>query len=329
MDTFKSFEPLLYSVNERSFENIALSLFRFQAEHNPLYRQWLEYLSISARDVKAIYEIPFLPISFFKGHTVKTGNWAPEGVFRSSGTTGSSTSTHYIRSFEFYRNHSLRNFHHFFGSPKQYHLLGLLPSYLERNDSSLVSMIDYFIQQTDSNYSGFYLKDIDRLLLDLESLRGDERPVILWGVSFALLDIAEKYDIDLSHCLIFETGGMKGTRQEIIREELHGSLCRGLNVKSIYSEYGMTELFSQAYTKGDKLFYLPPWMRVLGRDISDPRAIASWGESCALNVIDLANWHSIAFIETEDIGRVYQDGSFEVLGRLDNSDVRGCNLLMN
>jgi hypothetical protein len=190
-------------------------------------------------------------------------------------------------------------------------------------------MIDFFIKQTGSSYSEFYLHDIDKLLKDLELLRGGERPVILWGVSYALLELAEKYDVDLSHCLIFETGGMKGTRKEIIREELHTRLCKGLNVKSIYSEYGMTELFSQAYTKGENLFYLPPWMRVVGRDIADPRAIAAWGESSALNVIDLANWHSIAFIETEDIGRVYQNGSFEVLGRMDNSDARGCNLLLN
>ena len=190
-------------------------------------------------------------------------------------------------------------------------------------------MVDYFIQQTGSPFSGFYRNDVDKLLADLESLRGDKRPVILWGVSFALLDIAEKYNVDLSHCMIFETGGMKGTRKEIIREELHDRLCKRLNVKSIYSEYGMTELFSQAYTKGENLFYLPPWMRVIGRDISDPRSFAPWRESSALNVIDLANWHSMAFIETEDIGRVYENGSFEVLGRLDNSDARGCNLLMN
>lgn len=329
MDTFKSFEPLLYSVNESSFENIALSLFRFQAEHNPLYRQWLTYLSISPKDVKTVAEIPFLPIAFFKKHAVKTGNWAPETVFRSSGTTGVSTSSHYVRNLDFYRNHALRNFYFFFGPLKQYHLLALLPSYLERKDSSLVSMIDYFIQQTGSTYSGFYLQDIDKLLMDIEALRGGERPVILWGVSFALLEIAEKYNVDMSHCLIFETGGMKGTRQEIIREELHDRLSKGLHVKSIYSEYGMTELFSQAYTRGEKLFYWPPWMRVVGRDISDPRSLTAAGESCALNVIDLANWHSVAFIETEDIGRIHQNGAFEVLGRLDNSDARGCNLLLN
>jgi hypothetical protein len=190
-------------------------------------------------------------------------------------------------------------------------------------------MIDYFIRQTGSSYSGFYRHEIDKLITDLELLRGDDRPVILWGVSYALLDLAEKQHIDLSHCIIIETGGMKGMRKEIIREELHSRLCKGLKVKNIYSEYGMTELLSQAYTRGDRQFYQPPWMRIIGRDITDPRGIAVWGESCALNVIDLANWHSVAFIETEDIGRVYQDGSFEVLGRLDNSDVRGCNLLLN
>jgi hypothetical protein len=190
-------------------------------------------------------------------------------------------------------------------------------------------MMDYFIQQSNSQYSGFYLNNIDKLITDLEALRGDDRPVIVWGVSFALLDLVERYNVDLSHCLIFETGGMKGTRQEIIRQDLHAQLCKGLNVKSIFSEYGMTELFSQAYTKGESYFYTPPWMRVIGRDMTDPRALGVLGDTCAINVIDLANWHSIAFIETEDIGRVFENGSFEVLGRLDNSDVRGCNLLLN
>lgn len=329
MDTFKSFEPLLYSVNEHSFDNIALSLFRYQAEHNLVYKQWLHYLGVSPAHVKSVLDIPFMPISFFKSQTVKTGKWAPESEFRSSGTSKTTTSIHFVKDLEFYKAHSLRNFHYFFGAPHQYHFLALLPSYLERNDSSLVCMMDDLIQKSNSPHSRFYLNNLDQLIIDLESLRGDDRPVVLWGVTFALLELAERYAIDLSHCMVFETGGMKGMRKEIIRQELHAQLCTQLNVTNIYSEYGMTELFSQAYTRGESSFYTPPWMRIIGRDITDPGTKGIVGETSGINVIDLANWHSIAFIETEDIGRVYANGAFEVLGRLDNSDVRGCNLLMN
>jgi len=206
--------------------------------------------------------------------------------------------------------------------------MALLPSYLEREGSSLIAMMDYFIRESASPFSNFYLNNTDQLLGDLECLRTDNRKTILWGVSFALLDLIEKYELDLSHCLVFETGGMKGRRKEIIRAELHATLMERLNVTKIYSEYGMTELFSQAYTSGGQQFSCPPWMKVVARDVTDPFTLGLLGETSGINVIDLANWHTISFIETEDLGKVYADGSFEILGRLDNSDVRGCNLMM-
>lgn len=230
----------------------------------------------------------------------------------------------------FYHDHSVRCFEHFFGPVENYHFLALLPSYLERNDSSLVSMMAYFIRQSGSDYSGFYLDNVEKMLADAGKLKRDaKRKTIVWGVTFALLDLAERFKPDLNHCLVFETGGMKGRRDEITRTELHETLRRGLHVDTVYSEYGMTELTSQCYTRGESRFFCPPWVRVIARDISDPFEKGLIGETGAINVVDLANWHSIGFIETEDLGRVEQDGSFEVLGRLDNSDVRGCNLLVN
>ena len=238
------------------------------------------------------------------------------------------TSQHEVRDLQFYLDHSARTFARFFGDLREYHFLALLPSYLERQGSSLVAMMDHFIRQSGSPYSGFYLHDTDKLLADIEKLRGDGRKTIVWGVTFALLDLAERHGPDLSHCLVFETGGMKGRRREITREELHATLCNAFRVESIYSEYGMTELLSQAYSYSSNVFECPPWMKVIGRDVTDPLEKGLTEATCGLNVIDLANWNSVAFIETEDLGRVYADGRFEVLGRFDNSDLRGCNLLV-
>jgi len=238
-------------------------------------------------------------------------------------------SSHLIFDKQFYLGHATRCFEHFFGNLRKYHFLALLPSYLERQNSSLIAMIDYFMQQSGSTSSGYYLNDYGKLISDVERLKGDrERRTILWGVSFALLDLVEKSPADLSHCLIFETGGMKGRRRELIRGEFHDILKSSLGVGKVYSEYGMTELFTQAYSDGGETFKCPPSMRVLGREITDPFNKGLLGQSCALNIIDLANWHSIAFIETEDLGKVYADGSFEVAGRLDNADMRGCNLMV-
>jgi phenylacetate-coenzyme A ligase PaaK-like adenylate-forming protein len=328
VNTFKSFERQLYAVNGHSFDNIALSLFRFQAENNALYRKFIDLLGIEISAVRTLNQIPFLPISFFKGHLIKTGQWAAEKEFHSSGTTASMVSRHFIPDFHFYLKNAKRCFEHFFGDPRDYHFLALLPSYLERRDSSLVAMIDYFITQRVSPHSGFYLDNHERLLADAETLRKQNQKVILWGVSFALLDLAERFQADLSHCLIMETGGMKGRKAEITRSELHQILRKSLNVGKVYSEYGMTEMLSQAYSLGDEAFFCPPGLKILVREITDPleRGIEALG---ALNVIDLANFHSISFLETEDLGKINNDGSFSVVGRMDNSDVRGCNLLVN
>ena len=268
-----------------------------------------------------------MPISFFKNHAIKTGEWIEQVCYTSSGTTGQLTSKHMLPDAAFYLKNAERCFSHFFGAIEDYHFLAYLPSYLERTGSSLIAMMDYFIKKSMSAYSGFYLYNETKLLDDLEALRSSPKKTILWGVSFALLALAEKHTLDLSHCLIFETGGMKGRRKEITRQELHEKLARRFNVPVIYSEYGMTELFSQAYSSGST-FKCSPTMKVLARDITDPFLVGLYGETGALNVIDLANIHSIAFIETEDIGKVYQNGAFEVLGRVDNSDARGCNLLL-
>jgi hypothetical protein len=257
---------------------------------------------------------------------IKSGQWTAQAVFASSGTTGATTSTHHVRDLDFYLSHAEKNFTRFFGPLHDYHFLALLPSYLERKNSSLVAMMDHFIRTSGSPYSGFYLRDTPKLVEDIEKLRSDSRKTILWGVTFALLDLAENHKPDLGHCLVFETGGMKGRRKELTRDELHEVLRTELRVSNVYSEYGMTELLSQAYSLG-KAFQCPPWVKVLGRDVTDPFRKGLLGEICGINVIDLANWHSIAFIETEDLGKVYPDGSFEVLGRFDNSDLRGCNLL--
>jgi phenylacetate-coenzyme A ligase PaaK-like adenylate-forming protein len=327
LGTFKSFESVLYTASSQSFDEIALSLFRFQARHNPLYAEFIHHLSINADDIHTVDEIPFLPISFFKSHIIKTGQWESKTEFHSSGTTGTATSKHFIPDLEFYLNHAEKCFQYFFGNVSDYHFLAFLPSYLERSNSSLIAMMDRFIRSSQSAFSGFYLHDTERLLRDAEDLRNDKKKVILWGVSYALLDLTEKYRPDLGHCMVFETGGMKGRRKEITREELHSVLKKGLNLDRVFSEYGMTELLSQAYSSGDR-FKCPPWMKVTTRELSDPREAARPGDIGGINVIDLANWHSIAFIETEDIGKVYEDGLFEVLGRIDNSDIRGCNLMV-
>lgn len=271
LETFKSFASKIYRINEVTFPEIALEVFRFQAIFNPVYKAFIESLGVSADRVNSVDEIPFLPISFFRSHLIKTGDWPAETAFVSSGTTGSTPSRHLIADLEFYENHARLCFEHFFGSLKDYHFFALLPSYLERKDSSLVAMMDFFIRMSESPHSAFYLYDYQVLSGKLQALKNDHRKCILWGVSFALLDLAEQFPQDLSHCLVFETGGMKGRRKEITRNEMHDILKAGINVKSLFSEYGMTELLSQAYSmNGNDRFICPPWMRVIGRDITDP-----------------------------------------------------------
>ncbi len=329
MDTFKSFESKLYTVNEGSFADIALQLFRFQAVSNPVYASFIRNLGLDIASVDTLEKIPFLPISLFKHLSIQTGNWLPEVIFTSSGTTGLTTSRHAVPSLSFYLDHTRRCFEFFYGPLTDYHFLALLPSYLERSGSSLVAMMDYFVKESGSGSSGFYLHETDKLLSDLDNLRDGPRKAILWGVSFALLDLAEKYEADLSPFMIVETGGMKGRRAEITRPELHRQLNNRLRPGSIHSEYGMTELMSQAYTRGGERFFCPPWMKVLARDITDPMQKGLLNQTGGINVVDLANFYSMAFVETEDLGNVRSDGSFEVLGRLDNSDARGCNLLID
>lgn len=328
MDTSKSFNGDLYSVNDSNFGDIALQLFHFQLENNRIYREYVRLLNVDIHAVKTVEQIPFLPISFFKDHDLQTGSWPAETSFTSSGTTGQRTSVHRVRSLRFYLEHSVRCFEYFFGDITQYHFLALLPSYLERGDSSLVAMIQNFMHKSRSTSSGFYLHNVEELIKNLIQLKNDRKKTVLWGVTFALLDLAERYCPDLRHCLVFETGGMKGRREEITREDLHLRLNQAFGTDKIFSEYGMTEMFSQAYTRGGNRFFCPPWMKVIARDISDPMEKGLLNASGGINVVDLANADSIGFIETEDIGKVCDDGSFEVLGRLDNSDIRGCNLMV-
>lgn len=324
----ENFESTLYSVNENSFADIALEVFRFQASNNKIYQRYLAALDIDPLSVSKVEDIPFLPISFFKNFSVRTGDWDPETIFTSSGTTGA-TSSHPVRDLQFYLRHSTLCFEHFFGRVDEYHFLALLPSYLERQGSSLIAMMDHFIKHSNSSFSSFYLHDYNKLNHTLQLLKKDGKKTILWGVTFALLDLAEQFPQDLGHCMVFETGGMKGKRREITRKELAEVLNARLGVKTLFSEYGMTELLSQAYSMmGDYRFSCPPWMRIIVRDITDPFKKGLQSESGGINIIDLANWNTISFIETEDLGRVYDDGRFEILGRLDNSDLRGCNLMI-
>lgn len=331
MGNDKSFESLLYTVNDTNFEDIALKLFQFQAGENPVYKNYLSELNILPTDVRTLDQIPFLPISFFKTQSIKTGNWKEQTYFLSSTTTGSTPSRHWVVDSGFYLKHTQRCFEFFFGPVSDYHFFALLPSYLEREHSSLVAMMDYFIKSSQSAYSGFYMYNREKMLLDIQQARANQqrKKIIVWGVSFALLDLADQLHPDLSDCFIFETGGMKGRRKELTRTELHDYLKEAFGVQSIHSEYGMTELFSQAYSTGNQTFTCSPWMRIHAREVGDPFAILPPEKSGGINVIDLANYNTIAFIETEDAGLLHHDGTFEVQGRLDNSDIRGCNLMVD
>lgn len=313
----------------QTFATIALEVFKYQASNNPLYKQYLELLGIKKNSVQSLRDIPFLPIQFFKNYKIKTGDWTESLVFSSSGTTGELTSRHYLRDTFWYRENARRAFKHFYGDVKNYCVLALLPAYLERSGSSLVFMAEDFINQSTYPESGFFLYNTNDLLKIIKKCQKGDIPCLLIGVSFALLDLAELEKPDLSGIIVMETGGMKGRRKEMTREELHGILTKAFKIDYIHSEYGMTELLSQAYSKGSGIFYPPPTMKILTREITDPLDLQKYGKTGAINIIDLANLDTVSFIATDDLGKVYEDNSFEILGRIDQSDIRGCNLLIN
>ena len=317
------------SVTSDNFESLALEVFQYQAEHNLLYRQYLQLLNILPASVTSLAAIPLLPIQFFKNYVIKSGeNWQPEAIFESSGTTGQIPSRHFIPDLDFYLRNAKRGFEHFYGDLSQYCILALLPSYLERSGSSLVAMAAYFIEQSRYPQSGFFLYEQERLMQTLVDCVKNNIPTILLGVSFALFDLAENQELSMrDHIVLMETGGFKG-RKEIIRENLHDYICQKFNLKSVHSEYGMTELLSQAYSKGKGIFSPAPTMQVLTRQITDPLSPEKINKTGLIGVIDLANISSMSFLLTEDLGRVHPNGSFEILGRADNSDIRGCSLLL-
>ncbi len=312
---------------DEGFEELALEVFRFQADRNEVYRQFCHALGCDPRQVKTPNDIPFLPIELFKNLKVVSFRGKEACVFTSSGTTGSIPSRHYVADLSVYERSFLSGFRQFYGEATGYAILVLLPGYLERKNASLVYMARRLIQESSHPQSGFYLNDMPGLARRLQSLQEEGVGTLLLGVSFALLDFASLHSMPLKNTIVMETGGMKGRRREMVREELHRILCTAFHQEHIHSEYGMTELLSQAYSKGDGLFACPPWMRVMIRDSNDPLELIGHGRGGGINVIDLANIHSCSFLATQDLGKTYPDGRFEVLGRFDQSDMRGCNLM--
>jgi hypothetical protein len=323
-------EHLTLGVNE-DFSALAMAIFRRQAIQNPVYAAYLGHLKVDEAKVKTMREIPFLPISFFKSHVLKSGEFAESFIFESSGTTGSVNSRHYIKHISSYLANAENNFREAYGDPSAYCFLALLPSYLERGNSSLVAMADHLINLSQHPLGGFFLYDFEKLHAMLSQLESQEQAVVLLGVTYALLDFAEAYPMKLQHTIVVETGGMKGRKKELTRAELHAFLKTNLGVETIHAEYGMTELQSQAYSKGEGIFRPSSTMKVLLRSTDDPFDVweshENQGKTGAINVIDLANEDSLSFIATDDLGRFTGDGGFEILGRIDNADMRGCSLL--
>ena len=322
----------IFSINKSTFESAALEVFKYQYQNNDVYRRFVDLLKTDISCVKSISAVPFLPISFFKSHVVQTGSFLPQVVFESSGTTQTVQSLHYVKDVSWYKESFFKAFELFYGSIDQYCIIGLLPSYLERKNSSLTLMVDELIKASNHAESGFYLDEHDKLYSVLQLLEKRQQKVLLIGVTFGLLDFAEQHQLSLQHTIIMETGGMKGRREELTRQQVHDFLQERFGVKEIHSEYGMTELLSQAYSKGQGIFKCPPWMKVLLREEDDPLMVydeqGMIGKSGVINIIDLANIDSCAFIATDDVGRIHADGGFEVLGRMDNSDIRGCSLMV-
>ncbi len=318
----------IFNTSELNFVDEALNAFHYQYLNNPIYHNFCNLLKINIEDVKNIDKIPFLPVSFFKSHEIKTNHFKEEIIFTSSGTTGNSTSRHFVKNITLYEKSFTTCFELFYGKPENYCILALLPSYLERDGSSLIYMTEKLIEKSKHPKSGFYLHNIDELAEQLIELEKNQQPTLLIGVSFALLDLFEKHQFKLKHTTIMETGGMKGKRKELTREELHQFIKKASGVKQVHSEYGMTELLSQAYAKNDGLYSTPPWMKIIIKDINDPFQSLTNNKTGAINIIDLANINSCCFIATQDLGKINNHGQFEVLGRFDNSDIRGCNLLV-
>ena len=314
--------------DEASFETVAFQTFQHQFENNAVYRSFCDLLYVHPSDVQKIEDIPFLPIQFFKSREIVSNRNAVQEIFTSSGTTGSTPSKHHVTDISIYEKSYRNGFTHFYGNIEEYVVLALLPNYLERKGSSLVYMVNDLIQRSKQPESGFYLHDLKALTEKLIQLDSAGKKVLLIGVSFALLDLIETTQFQLKNTIVMETGGMKGRRKEMIREELHQQLCKGFGVSKIHSEYGMTELLSQGYSKGNGIFQTPPWMKILTRDPEDALTIQPNGKSGGINVIDLANINSCAFIATQDLGKVHADNTFEIIGRFDHSDIRGCNLMV-
>ena len=326
-------EKRIFAASSTDFNELALELFRFQYHNNDIYRQYCDVLKIAANSVHLIEKIPFLPISFFKTHVVKTTEFDTDIIFESSGTSQTINSKHYIKDISLYRQSFATCFEKFYGTSEHKCILGLLPSYLERKNSSLVMMVEELIKASGNNLSGFYLHNHEKLHRTLMHNELLKMPTLLIGVTYALLDFAEKYPMNLKYTIIMETGGMKGKREEMTRQQVHTALQSGLGVSLVHSEYGMTELLSQAYSKGDGIFHCPAWMKILIREEDDPLHVKTATQAVekpvtgAINIIDLANLYSCSFIATDDAGRLHHNESFEVLGRLDSSDIRGCSLM--
>ena len=321
-------EKIFNIQTQEEFTAVALEVFKHQFKNNKVYRSFCDLLYIHPSDITKIEEIPFLPIQFFKTREVLSSKEKIAEIFTSSGTTGSITSKHLVTDISFYKESYLKGFAHFYGNIEDYVVLALLPNYLERKGSSLVFMVDDLIAKSKNSESGFYLNNLDELAKKLINLDNNGQKVLLIGVSFALLDLIEKHQFNLKNTIVMETGGMKGRRKELIRNELHQLLESGFKVDEIHSEYGMTELLSQAYSKGNGVFETPNWMQILTRDTEDALTILDKEKTGGINVIDLANYNSCSFIATQDLGKVHKNGTFEIIGRFDNSDIRGCNLMV-
>lgn len=327
--TRKNLKKAVLNINAQNFDATALAIFQYQYQHNVVYRQFVDLLKINPQSIKVVEKIPFLPISFFKNFEIKAGNWTAETVFSSSGTTGQITSQHFVRDVDLYQKITEQGFEYFYGKVDNYSVLALLPAYLERQGSSLVYMANHFINLSKQKNSDFFLYNYDALVEQLKYNQKQNIPTLLLGVSFALWDLAEQFPTDLSKVIIMETGGMKGRRKEVTRDELHGIFTKAFQMQFIHSEYGMTELLSQGYSKGKGIFYPTPTLKIFTREITDPLSMQKKGKVGGVNIIDLANLDSCSFLATDDLGRVYDDGSFEILGRFDNSDIRGCNLMVS